>query len=306
MYENSYHILLDTPRTISQPRFSVATLNCAIDPHLTTTMNLWAVNPVWQNFSSLYREAVTAREAKTGMERSHHLTASLYFGIAALEAFLNEKMRAHMNATHSEEEIFNKLRKGQILAKIKKWPTELLGKSLLLGPATLDLITNINDIRGDLTHPKTSGHDIYAKLETINPDAVVAAVSEYVVKYHEAAGTRYPYWIFGWNYLNPSPNVHEIYIINDQQFCFSLQAIGFPVPAAAHWEAEAWRDQYLKTFEGYEAIRDALAKLECCEPKFNRFPFKPILCRRWWTSEHHRSCGHVTGEALDFARNYGL
>jgi hypothetical protein len=51
-------------------------------------MNPWAVDPCWQNFSSLYREAVTAHEAKTGMERSHHLTASLYFGIAALEAFL--------------------------------------------------------------------------------------------------------------------------------------------------------------------------------------------------------------------------
>jgi len=51
-------------------------------------MNPWAVNPAWQNFSSLFREASTAREAKTGMERSHHLTASLYFGIAALEAFL--------------------------------------------------------------------------------------------------------------------------------------------------------------------------------------------------------------------------
>ncbi|WP_232427904.1 hypothetical protein [Burkholderia ubonensis] len=232
---------------------------------------------MWQNFSSLFREAATAREATTGMERAHHLTASLYFGIAALEAFLNEKMRAHMKAAHSEEEIFNKLRKGQILAKIKKWPTELLGKPLLLGATTLELITDINDIRGDLTHPKTSGHDIYAKLETIDPDAVVAAVSEYVVKYHEATGTRYPYWIFGWNYLNPRQNFHEIFIINDQQFCFSLQAIGLEVPAASYWDAEAWRDCHLKTFEGYKAIRDALAKLERCEPKFDRFPFKPIL-----------------------------
>ena len=54
-------------------------------------MNPWAINPAWQNFSSLYREAVTASACETGMERSHHLTASLYFGIAAIEAFLNEK-----------------------------------------------------------------------------------------------------------------------------------------------------------------------------------------------------------------------
>jgi hypothetical protein len=48
-------------------------------------MSPWVVNPAWQNFSSMYREAVAAGEAKTGMERSHHLTAALYFGISALD-----------------------------------------------------------------------------------------------------------------------------------------------------------------------------------------------------------------------------
>lgn len=271
----------------------------------TFRMNPWAVSPSWQNFSSLYREAVTAHEAKTGMERSHHLTASLYFGIAALEAFLNGKMRDQLKASKSAEEIFNILRKGKILTKIKKWPNELLGKPLDLKPDTLDLLTDFNDIRGDLTHPKTSGHDIYAKLEAIEPSTVVDTVAEYMVKFHEVEGTRYPYWIFGWNYLNPRPNSYEIFIINDQQFCFSLQAIGFQVPAAAYAEAEAWRNRYLGTFEGYTAMREALSTLDRCEPKFDRFPFKPVLCRRWWSSEHHRSCGHVTEEAIDFARNYG-
>lgn len=266
-------------------------------------MNPWAINPSWQNFSSLFREASTAREAKTGMERSHHLTASLYFGIAALEAFLNERMRAHLKPTKTEEEIFNVLRKGQIVEKLKKWPTEILGEPLSLNDGTLELLTDFNDVRGDLTHPKTKGHDIYAKLETIDPSSVIDAVAEYIVKYHEAAGTRYPYWIFGWNYLNPRPGSYDIFLINDQQFSFSLQAIGFQLPTAAHAEAEAWRDRYLGHYEGYVAIRDALRALERCEPKFDRFPFKPVLCRRWWTSEHHRSCGHVTEDTLNYARN---
>jgi hypothetical protein len=268
-------------------------------------MNRWAVNPAWQNFSSLFREAVTAIEARTGMERSHHLTASLYFGIAALEAFLNQKMRAHLNTTKSEEEIFDFLRKGQILSKVKKWPTELLGKPLALNTGTLDLITDFNDIRGDLTHPKTHGHDIYGRLESIDPFSVVDAIAEYIVRFHEAEGTRYPYWIFGWNYLNPRPNSYEIFIINDQQFSFSLQALGFQVPAAAPGEAESWRDRYLGTFDDYIAVRKALSALDRCEPKFDRFPFRPILCRRWWTSEHHQSCGHVTDEAISYARDYG-
>lgn len=265
-------------------------------------MNPWAINPAWQNFSSLVREATAASACGTGMERSHHLTASLYFGIAALEAFLNEKMRVHLKLTKSEEEIFDCMRKGQIMAKLKKWPTELLGKSLPLSDGTLELITDFNDIRGDLTHPKTQGHDIYAKLQTIDPTTVVNAVAEYIVRFHEAAETRYSYWIFGWNYLNPRPDSYEIFIINDQQFSFSLQALGFSVPAAGHWEAEAWRDRYLGTFEGYCAVRDALAKLESCEPKFARFPFRPVLCRRWWMPEHQKSCGNVTHEALDLAR----
>src|ERR1019366_7535802 len=128
-------------------------------------MSTWAANPTWQNFSSLFREAVTAQEAKTGMEKSHHLTASLYFGVAALEAFLNDKMRAHLKATKSEEEIFDVLRKGRIISKLRKWPTELLGKQLNLNDGTLDLIAVFNDVRGDLTHPKTHGQDIYARLD---------------------------------------------------------------------------------------------------------------------------------------------
>ena len=147
-------------------------------------MNPWATNPAWQNFSSLFREATTAKEAKTGTEKSHHLTASLYFGIAALEAFLNHKMRAHMKATKSDEEIFDVLRKGQIISKLKKWPGELLGEPLSLKDETIDLITFFNDVRGDLTHPKTHGHDIYARLETVDLISVIDSVAEYIARFH--------------------------------------------------------------------------------------------------------------------------
>ena len=257
-------------------------------------MNPWATNPAWQNFSSLIREALTAKDANTGMERSHHLTASLYFGIAALEAFLNEKMRAHLKSTKTEEEIFNVLRKGQIIAKLKKWPKELLGKEVELNDGTLELLIVFNDIRGDLTHPKTHGRDIYERLEAIDSQAVVDAVAEYIVRFHEIAETRYPYWIFGWNYLNPRPDGYEIFLINDQQFSFSLQALGFQLPASDHYSAEAWRNKYLKSFQGYTAIKEALNSIGKCEPKYSAFPFKPVLCRRWWASEHHQSCGRVT------------
>ncbi len=251
----------------------------------------------------MYREAITAGEAKTGMEKSHHLTASLYFGIAALEAFLNQKMRVHWKGKKSEEDIFQMLRKGKIASKLKDWPIELLGKPLNLKKGTLKLICMFNDIRGDLTHPKTHGHDIYTRLESVDPLSVVACIAEYIVRFHEAEATRFPYWLFGWNYLNPRSESYDIFLINDQQFSFSLQALGLDVPAATHWKAEQWRNQYLRTFEGYKAVNEALSSVSRCEPKWNGFPFKPILCRRWWTSEHQRSCGRVTDATIEYARN---
>jgi hypothetical protein len=209
------------------------------------------------------------------------------------------------HAHKSEEEIFDLLRKGRFMAKLKKWPSKILGKQLALNDGTIDLIRFFNDVRGDLTHPKTQGHDIYEKLETFEPKAVIDSIAEFIVRFHEAQKTRFPYWVFGWNYLNPRPNTHEIFLINDQQFFHSLQAIGFEIAATVYGETEAWLTLHLGSFDGYLSINEALKAVKGCEPKFDRFPFKPILCRRWWTTEHHLSCGHVTDKAIDYAKNYG-
>jgi hypothetical protein len=262
----------------------------------------WSVNPPWQNFSSLFREAYSAKEAPTDMERSHHLTAALYFGIATLEAFLNREMRSHLKNSKTEEEIFEVLRKGRFLTKLDKWPTEIIGKKPDIAPQHRELIELCNDVRGDLTHPKTIGHDIYERLLKVQPEELVDSVATYIVAFHVAQGTRYPYWVFGWNYLNPRPDTHEIILINDQQFCHSLQALGFDVPI--DWaRSEEWKERYFKSLDGYTAIVDALKRAQGCEPKFDRFPFQPKLCRRWWTLEHHRSCGHVSPESLAAARH---
>jgi hypothetical protein len=269
-------------------------------------MNPWATNPVWQNFSSLFREATTACEARSEIEKFHHLTASLYFGIATLEAFLNQKMRAHLSASKSGEDIFNILRKspkGGFKSKIEKWPTDILGKSLTIDYKTLELIRLFNDIRGDLTHPKTRGLDIYERLEGIDGRSVIDSIAEYIVRFHEVQKTVFPYWLFGWNYLNPRQEIHEIIIGNEQQFAFSLVAVGFQIPAAAYPQAEEWRKHNMTTFDGYLEIKQALGSLDYCEPKNDLFPFKPILCRLWWTTEHHLSCGRVSNEALNDERN---
>lgn len=263
----------------------------------------WFIHATWQNFSSLVREATTAQEAGTGMERSHHLTASLYFGIAALEAFLNEKMRTHLDPIELEENIVDALRKTKLITKVKSWPEEIIGKELTVSKGTLHLITFFNGLRGELTHPKTRGHEVYAKLQQVDPVSIISSVGEYIARYHEAEGSTFPYWLFGWNYLNPRPNSYEIILINDQQFRSSILALRLGGQVEAYSRAEQWRSHYLGTFHGYEALRKALDLSTHCEPKSSLFPFQPILCRRWWTGEHHSSCGHVTGEALDYVRN---
>lgn len=257
-------------------------------------------NPPVQNFCSMYREAITSQEVTTGTEKSHHLTAAMYFGIATLEAFLNQKMREHLSPTKTEREILDRLRKGQIKSKMKDWPNELLGKSVAVDPATWDLIESFNSLRGDLTHPKTYGQDIYDQLEQINPNSIIDSVAEYIVRFHQAEGTRFQYWVFGWQYLNPRGNSYDFLPMNETQFCWSLQALGFNAQPT-----DQWIDQYFRTFEGYKSIKQTLDSTKRCEPKATRFPSKPILCRRWWTAEHQQTCGQITDEAFRRAHQIG-
>lgn len=261
-------------------------------------MNPWSTNPTWQNFSSLYREIAASREAPNEIGKFHHLTSSLYFGIASLEAFLNQQMRACLASKTTEEKIFDRLRKTRFLTKLEDWPSEILQTDPSVAEPTMDLLRLFNEIRGDLTHPKTSGHDVYQRLETVDPDTVVVAVAEYCIRFLETRKEEFPYWLFGWNYLNPRPNTHEIFVIGNQQFSHSLVYLGFRLPAFAAGPSEAWREQQMSSFSGYLALKSALDGLGHCEPKDPQFPYKPILCSRWWTEQHQRSCGHVTREAI--------
>jgi len=261
----------------------------------------YPVDPSWQNFCSLYREACTADEVVTAVEKSHHMMAALYFGISAVEAFLNGQMRKHLRDTQSPEEVLQALRQTRFRKKLKEWPTEITKQPLLVPADALELISLCNDIRGDLTHPKVPNHEIYEDLLEIGPADVVDAVAKYIVAFHQAQGTTYPYWVFGWNYLNPRTDAYEIIVLNEQQFCHSLASLGFRV--AMQWpDYDEWTRRYMGSLDGYAAIRTALLGMERCEPKYVRFPHQPKLCRRWWTTEHHKTCGHASREAIAAAR----
>jgi hypothetical protein len=267
-------------------------------------MNPWSTDPCWQNFSSLYREVVEARGAPDEIGKFHHLTSSLYFGIASLEAFINRNMRTHLAKSEDEGQIFKVLRNCRIMDKLRKWPTKILSETPAVSVTVIEMLKLFNDIRGDLAHPKKGGHDIYRRLEMVDPDSVLNTIAEYIVRFYEAAGEVFPYWLFGWNYLNPRPDTHEIILENNQQFLHSLLSMGFHVPAWAAGEADQWKNQNMSSFAGYLKIKQSIESIGHCEPKSDSFPYQPKLCRRWWTEEHHRSCGHVTKEAIQRAIEY--
>jgi hypothetical protein len=262
--------------------------------------------PAWQNFSSMYREARAAGEEKTGMEASHHLTATLYFGISALEAFLNQRMRLYLKGM-AEEEIVEKLRKPTFVTKLKKWPNEILGRSVNLRRETLGKLIHYNDIRGTLTHPKHADHRDYESLEVLDPMEVVDSVAEYISQFLLAAGEPFHYWLWGWNYLCPSKDGHQIALLPESQVVYSMNALGFPRASRSPMYAnsnDAWRSTHMRGYAAYAKVAQFLESSDHCEPKDRRFPFQPKLCRRWWDPNHHAACGHVTDEAIRHAMEY--
>ena len=258
-------------------------------------MKSWITQSTWQNFSSMVREAYEADGARTSIEKSHHLTATLYFSIAALEAFLNERMRKRLRDEGADENaILERLRKGKLKDKLKKWPVELTGSAIPGVEENLQLLLSVNELRGELTHPKYTHHGKYRELSQIQPFDVVQSTSEYIVKYCVSAGEIYPYWVFGWNYLNPSQGTYEICLINDQQFMHSVQALGYRKPTPTmDWYSE------LRSIDGYRRIHVFLFNQGSCEPKHPLFVYQPKLCKFWWRSKHQESCGNVTREAID-------
>ena len=235
------------------------------------------------------------------MEQSHHLTASLYFATAALEAFLNERFREANSEAMSETELFDHLRKTRLMDKIKKWPELLTGRKLELRKNTIEFISNFADMRGHLAHPKGPRFDQYDRLDSLDAQNVISVVAEYVAQYHKAAATHFPYWLWGWNYLNPSRSSHDIIQINEQQFILSLLALGITVDGVSNIDVRIWRASFMSDFEGFQKVEQALAVVKGCEPKNARFPFQPKLCRRWWVPEHQQTCGYVTEASLKSA-----
>jgi hypothetical protein len=130
---------------------------------------------------------------------------------------------------------------------------------------------------------------------------VVDLVAEFIAAYSQAAGKHFPYWLLGWNYLNPREDAHEIIMLNNGQFLRSLSALGYRFAPSLGDRYQAKENAVFSNYEGYATVVEFLRPLESCEPKFAAFPYQPKLCRRWWDSSHQRTCGNLSKEAIQCA-----
>ena len=266
-----------------------------LQPDKVKSVNSWLIYPTWQNFSSLFLEVTTANDEQNDFVKSHHLTSSLYYAISFVEALLNDKYRRRLEDDGiTEAEIMSILRRGSSASDPKKgrsfaekfseWPSLICGKSLAVSEKLSRVLIEFNDIRGNLTHPKSRGYEVHSDLENVNGHELLEAVAEYGISIYSNLGSEYPHWLFGWNYLNPKGSYNPTRI-NNQQFLHSLAYLGMPVEAFEANLATAWRDTHMKSFQGYKKIAGFLSTCRDCEPFDPNFPFRPRLARRWWDAE---------------------
>lgn len=259
-------------------------------------MNPWLIYPTWQNFSFLFREVTIAEEEKVEFLRYQHLTSSLYFAINFIESLLNEKYRARLESEGiSEDEIVLILRRGSSAAKPKErryfdekfsdWPSLICGKEIKVSDDLKRVLSDFNEVRGHLTHPKSRGYEIYEKLEKINGRELLEAIAEYAITIFSGCGEKYPYWLFGWNYLNVAGKSIGITRINNQQFLHSLDYLGLPTHAFYALAATEWENANMTSFSGYKLISTFLASCRECEPFDAQFPIRPRLVKTWWDAE---------------------
>lgn len=264
-----------------------------------TETQTWVLEPTWQNFSSMYREAVCAHEANSGMEIAHHRMASLYFGISTIECMLNREMtRYQLGQGMEHNEIHELLRKSEFKKKIKSWPQIISGKELPLRRGTLPHLLAINDLRGHLTHLKNYWPETFDDLKQTDPMQVVELVAEYIIALFQTKGELFPYWVWGWNYLSPSRDGYQIALLPYTQTFHSLRSLGFKFQQQSSYGADRRAEEILADFDGYQKVASFLRSCDRCEPKWELAPHQPKYCRRWWDTAHQKSCGGVTPEAI--------
>lgn len=249
----------------------------------------WNVDDVWQTFSSTYQEMAFALAANNSVASYHHLSASLLFGGCVVESFLNKQLRMRLEAEGvDEKKIFRRLRHTSLHEKMEKWPDEL--HQVTLPSEDIETIGQFLDLRNEVTHRKRRDHSLYTELDEADPAIFVKSVQRVLVVVYEGADRCFPYWLLGWNYVGMNGDEAHPALINNQQFKYSLNAMGFRVPAADYYAATEWEEKNMRGLKAFERLRDHIySRAPDIEPRSPVFNQAPRLCKRWWDEALIRS-----------------
>jgi hypothetical protein len=242
----------------------------------------WNVDDVWQSFSSMYQEMSFANDATNDIARYHHMSACLLFGGCAIESFSNANMRMYLRKSKEpENKILQRLRYTALREKIESWPAEICG--VTIEKRDIEVLFAFLDLRNEVTHRKRMDHSLYRELDEATPVNFVEAAQRAFVSFYEGQGSSFPYWLLGWNFVGMNGDHTHPCLINNQQFQHALNHMGFKVPAWEYYAALEWEEQNMKGIEAFLRLKqDYYAKAPGIEPKSERFPMAPRLCKRWW------------------------
>jgi len=242
----------------------------------------WNVDDIWQSYSSMFQEEYFTVRSTNQIERYHHLTATLLFGSCAIEAFLNARMRIHRKKKGDEEkEILKFLRYTALRKKLEKWPLEFCGT--LLPNEDIKIITEFYELRNEVTHRKKKDHSLYKALDDSNVSVFIDALQRILVTIYCGLKESFPYWLLGWNYVGMNGDETHPLLCSNQQFQHSLRRLGFDVPAWEYQEAVERERLNMTTPKGFEYLKlQVYFRCPDIEPRDDRFPQMPRLCKLWW------------------------
>lgn len=262
---------------------------------MTTEHWRWNVNAAWENFGAMYEDAHHARKARHKLDRYKHLRSCLGFASIALEAFVNEHMRRHLEAVGTPEtEIYKRLRFEEMKKKINEWPAEFGNGVLELDSVHSKLFELVDDfykLRSNLVHPKDRDHSIYRQLDDLDPDNIVDAVRTTIVLIAVAIPKPFPYWTLGWNFVGFNLDDTHPVLLDVAEFRRSLARLGLISrnTALLYDEANRWTAENMTSVTSFRRLRAQLDALPGdIEPWFEVIPgmgSPPRLTRRWWDHE---------------------
>lgn len=262
-------------------------------------MNPWNLDPVFKNYCSMYREATESDRAPHEESMLHHVTSAVYFSIACIEAFLNHLKTEELRESHTEDsEILHLIKTANFCQKLQNWPKDAIGSdsSLKYSPGVMNHINLFYKVRCGLIHPKLTQTDEYETLEALTGSKIIEVTASFLSEVWLKKDKPFPYWLLGWNFVNPRSNSQEIIKLPNEQFLYSLCALDIPVPVISP-RSDKWIQTNMKGSKCWKELHKTMKNKTYCEKQVmpvngdNFFSLKPRLCKDWWVSKHVEVCG---------------